>query len=325
MSKVEGKNAFGHSLVVDLMVNPTVWKLWAAVAVVRWLERQVRQSNTALVYRSNPSLAFAPSEIHDIALDTERFEIVINALGPAASGSALPTADVARIIRDARRGGALGRWLDGGTNTFAQIVESNLRERMAPFSASMGKETEGVRSITTVVGDDAGLSAEPDGARPRRAQTVPHGALALAGLFLGPPSAAGLRTALEAITGLVCRVREFAGAKITVERPARAGHRMEAILGRRCISPAAGVEATLKAGEDAAGALEWARNPAWLEGLTSFARSYTGSAGPEVRLVLEIAASVVPPAALDANGCVGGGAVLGRGEGTLRLPLAERR
>lgn len=315
-----------HSLVVDLMLNPTSWKLWPAIAILRWMQGQIGSTgeNLTLVYRSLPSLSFAASEIHDIGLYEGRLEIILNALGIASSGSPLPPSDTARIIADARRGGAIAAWLDALTDSFTNVAESAMLQHSSSFSAARGKEIEATVAVVSLAGHDAPLSCGPDGSIYANASGTPCGALALAGLFLGPPSAAGLSTAMSGVTGLGARVRELAGARIRVARPARAGRRMGAILGSWCDSVVAGVEVVLEAGTDTQWALEWARDPVRLETLHELAAAYVGSAGPEVRIELEIEAARVPRATLDATARLGGCAVLGSGDGTIRLPLRTR-
>ena len=315
-------DAFQHSLIVDLMLDPARWKLWPAITIVRWLQAQIPlEGRLKIVYRSHPSLSFAPSEIHDIGLREGRFEIVLNALGVASSGSPLPSSDMARIIADARRGGAIAAWLDALTDRFAHVAESAMLQHSSSFSAARGEEIEAMGAVVSLAGHDAPLSSDPDGSLYAKASGAPRGALSLAGLFLGPPSAVGLSIAMSGVTGLGARVREFAGARIQVARPARVGHRMGALLGSWCDSVAAGVEVVLEAGEDTERALVWARDPVRLQALHELASSYVGSPSPEVRIALELDAAKVPPSALDEMARLGGCAVLGRGVGRLRLPL----
>ena len=300
-------DAFHHSLVVDLMLNPARWKIWPAIAILRWLQAQLpAEGRLNIVFCSLPSLSFAPSEIHDIGFRDGRLEVVLNVLGVASSGSPLPSSDVARIIEDMRRGGAIAAWLDALTDRFAHVAESAMLQHSGSFSAVRGEEIEAMGAVVSVVGHDAPLSSDPDGSYYANHSGPPRGALSLAGLFLGPPSSAGLSTAMSGVTGLQVRVREFAGGRIQVARPARLGHRMGAILGRWCDSVASGVEVVLEAGDDADAALVWARDPVRLESLHHLAASYVGSPSPEVRIELEIDAAKVPGSALGEDARLGG-------------------
>ena len=316
------RSPFEHSLVLDLMLEPAKWKLWPAVAVLRWMQSQMPPDAPTIVqFRSRPSLSFPGSEIHDLALNGPHFEVVLNTLGIACTGSPLPPSDVARIIEDTRNKGGLAAWLDGLTNQLMHILEAAMVQHSSAFSAAREEPIEAIESICSIVGNDAPLSATLNGSFHPSPHGAPDGALALTGLFAGPPSCAGLASVVSAITGLRCEVEEFAGARLEVARPARVGHRMRAILGAWSETASAGVEVVMHAGEETDTALAWGRDPVRLATLHRVTSGYVGSAGPEVRLILLIDSQRVPPAALDGATRLGACAVTGGGSELLRIPL----
>ena len=141
-----------HPLVRDLLLHPHRWRIWPAVAILRWLQR--RMSNAPrLVFRSQPSLSFASSEVRDLRLHDDRMDLVLNAPGLATAGSPLPASDIARIIADQHEGGALGTWLDGPGDRFMHLLEDVQMRSNPAFALVAGGRVESLRA----------------GSRPRRA------------------------------------------------------------------------------------------------------------------------------------------------------------
>ena len=112
--------------------------------------------------------------------------------------------------------------------------------------------------------------------------------MALAGLFLGPVSAAGLRGIFGALTGLTVRTNEFTGAEIDIARPARIGESMGLMLGTSCRLPAAGVEIHIE-GSNRPEAQAWAREATRRASLHLLATAYIGAPSPSARLYLWLA------------------------------------
>lgn len=318
-----------HPLVQDILIEPSRWRIWPAVALLRWMLRKVARNMRSIVYRSKPSLGFAPSEIDDVALGGEGVELVLAAPGLAAPGSPLPKSDIASIMADGRGGGGLGRWLDSSGDRLMHAVETSQARYNAAFSVATGGRIEAFAAIVHLVGRGAPLAATPGGNLRPIGMTEGWaadddeflGAIALSALFLDIPSAAGLRQLMQAFTALPVRVEEFAGAELRMLRPARVGDPMGSPLGSRCWLPAAAVNVVIDGGSDA-GALVWAREPQRRIALGLLARCYIGGASPRVRIHLLLDPDIASPAALDGGAAFGGLAVLGRAEQTVRLPLA---
>ena len=309
-----------HPLVQDLLLNPTRWRIWPAVAVLRWMQRRTAREELRIVYRSRPSLGFSGSEIHDIAIDGDRLELILNAPGLAAAGSPLPPSDIARIIADKRNGGALSAWLDGPGDLFMQVLEAMQARSNAPFALSTGGRIEAHALAADLVGRSAVLAAGPGGALYDSEWLDPGGAVGLAALFLGPISAAGLAGLFRAFTGLPVRIEEFTGAEVATLRPARVGLRMGMMLGSRCRLPSAGIEAHIEGGSDP-DSQEWARDPVRRRSLRLLAMSYIGAPSPAVRVLLWLDAGNAPPVALADGAALGGLAVLGEAGHRVELPL----
>ena len=309
-----------HPLVRDLLLRPHRWRIWPAVAILRWLQR--RMSNAPrLVFRSQPSLSFAGSEVRDLRLRDDRMELVLNAPGLATAGSPLPASDIARIIADHHEGGALGTWLDGPGDRFMNLLEDVQMRSNPAFALVAGGRVEAFALARDIVGRSAPLNAGGDGTLDATDDQEPDGALALAALFLGPVSASGLRGLVQAFTRLPVRVVEFSGATTTTARPARVGAPMGLILGVRCELPSAGVEIHIEGGTQRE-APAWARSAARRRSLHLLATAYIGAVSPEARLFLMLDGANAPPAALGEDTTLGGLAVLGTSDVPVRLPLA---
>ena len=151
-----------HPLVRDLLLHPYRWRIWPAVSILRWLQR--RMSNAPrLVFRSQPSLSFASSEVRDLRLHDDRMDLVLNAPGLAATGSPLPASDIARIIADHYEGGALGTWLDGPGDRFMHLLEHvQMRSNPAFALVAVGR-VEAFALARDLVGRSAPLTAGGDG------------------------------------------------------------------------------------------------------------------------------------------------------------------
>ena len=315
-------SALQHPLAQDLLLSPTAWTLWPAVAVLRWLIRANTGPEGALVYRSHPSLAFAAAEVMDVELRDDGVDLTLTAPGLAAPGSILPSVDIARIAADKRMpgGGALAAWLDGPGDRFMQAVEAGQMRYNTAFAFATGRGTvPSHRLAASIVGATAPLAADRDGRLMNAFDREPEGAIGLAAAFLGVPSAAGLTAAVEAYTGLPARVEEFTGAEVRVLRPARMGGPLTRILGRRCETPSAGVDVIVEGGERPEGAA-LARQRSRRLALGELCTSYIGSPSVQARLAVELDPPVVEPACLG-QAEFGGLAVLGQPEERIRIPL----
>ena len=310
-----------HPLVQDLVLNPSRWRIWPAVAVLRWLQRRMQSGTPRLVFRSRPSLSFAGSEVHDILFRQEHIDLVLNAPGLAAAGSALPTADIARIVADYLDGGALAAWLDGPGDRFMHLLEDAQLRNNPAYALMAGGQVESLSLASDLVGGSAPLTAGGSGKLEDPGGRQPEGAVGLAGGFLGPASASGLNALLQAFTGLPTQVDEFAGATITTGRPAYIGGAFGRMLGTQCRLPTAGVEINLEGGDDPR-TQAWAREALRRQSLHLLASQYIGAPSPEARLYLWLDVGNAPPAALDGNAAFGGLAVLGESTERVRLPLA---
>lgn len=311
----------GHPLVQDLILNPTRWRIWPAVAVLRWLQRRMQKGTPRLVFRSRPSLGFAGSEVHDVMARTAHIDLVLNAPGLAAAGSPLPSADISRIVADYLEGGPLAAWLDGPGDRFMHLLEDAQLQNNPAYALMAGGRVEALSLAADLVGRSAPLAARAGGDLRAPDTDTPTGAAGLAGAFLGAPSASGLRALFQAFTGLAVEVEEFSGATVPIARPARVGLRVGMMVGMSCRLPSAGVAINLDGADDEA-ALAWAREPVRRESLHRLATSYIGAPSPEARIFLLLDADAAPAAALDGGAALGGLAVLGRGSQRVRLPLA---
>ena len=277
----ESRAALRHPLVQDLILNPTRWRLWPAMAIIRWLQRQMRNNRIRIVYRTRPTLSFPASEIADIYfVRPNELQIVVNALGLASAGSALPSTDVARIIADHRSGGGLARWLDMVADRMLHAAEASVTRSVSPFACAMGGFPEADSVLPSLIGHD-GVVAEshPDGL------THAHRAgarrlTALGALFLGIPTAHGLARAFEAFTSLHTRVIEFTGAPLDVARPARLGAGFGRVLGSKRVVAEAGVTVRLNDGPRCEDAVGWASDPVRIRSLYELARAYIADASP---------------------------------------------
>ena len=303
-AETEGE-ALAHPLVQSVLLEPCLWRLWSAVAVLRWLEARTRVRNLRVVYRSKPSLSFPPSEIHDIALTRGQIQVVINALGVASSGSPLPSSDVMRVIADYRANGALSLWLDAITDRLAHAAESSMRASVASFASAIGAPIAAHLSLGVVCGTDAPLSATPAGAllRPRRHNA--RGALALGALFLGAPSAHGLARLIEALTGLHARVEEFAEGEMLVAMQMHVGSALPAIPGERASVAASALEVHINDVERPLDAFALALNRVRLRALEEAALAYIGDSSPAVRFVLWVRGDDVRTASLGSRALLG--------------------
>ena len=310
-----------HPLVRDLMLNPSRWRIWPAVAVLRWLQRRMESPAPRIVFRSHPSLGFAASEVRDIMLKDDEIGIVLNAPGLATAGSPMPDADIARIIADYYRGGALCTWLDGPGDRFMHVLEDVQMRTDPAYALLAGGGIEAFALARDIVGRSAPLNARRGAELYDSDSAQPQGAVGLAGLFLGPASASGLSGLIHALTGLPVRVREFAGAEIDVARPSRIGEPLGLMLGASCRLPSAGVEIHIDGG-DRQEAQAWAREATRRASLHLLATAYIGAPSPSVRVYLRLHGGNTPPAALDNETALGGLAVLGHSNVDVSLPIA---
>lgn len=310
-----------HPLVQEIFLHPANWRLWPAIAVLRWMQRQMGTEEQRLVYRSRPSLDFSTSEIDDVAITGHQVEIVLNAPSLAGPGSPLPTSDIERIILDHRTGGAISTWLDGFTDRFMQAVEAGHARYNPAFALATGGSIEALDVVADLVGRSAPLVAGPDGELSDARDRSAEGAVGFAGLFVGPISASGLATLFETYTTIPARVEEFTGAEVIVMHPAFIGGMINAVLGEKCMLPTAGIEVHMEGGTDPE-AIKWARDPERRKALGLLAHSYIGSSSPEASVFLDLDPGNAPPAALDGGSAFGGMAVLGVARYPVSLPLA---
>ena len=310
-----------HPLVRDLMLHPTRWRIWPAVAVLRWLQRLLPNA-PRLVFRSRPSLSFAGSEVSDLTIDENSIGLVLNAPGLATAGSPLPASDIARIIADYHQGGALSAWLDGPGDRFMQILEEARRRSNTAYALVSGGEIEAFTLTRDLVGRSTPLNAGRDRRLSVTHDQEPEGAIGLAGLFLGPVSALGLQALFSAFSGLPVRVVEFAGAVIATAHPAFMGGPMGLILGMSCELPSAAVEVHLEGGAREE-ALAWAGAQTRRQSLHLLAAAYVGAPSPQVRVFLWLDGANAPAASLDGGTALGGLAVLGTSDAPVCLPLAS--
>lgn len=314
-----------HPLAQDIILDPSRWRIWPAVAVLRWLLRKATRNARRIVYRSEPSLAFTPSEINDIAVDADGIELILSAPGIAAPGSPLPLADVDRIIRNKYRGGALSAWLDGFGDRFMHALESSQTRNNIAFSLAMGGRIESLEIVSRLVGYSAPLRATSVGQLSATGRLVPEGAVGLASMYIGAISACRLGDLFRAVTQLPVAVKEFTGSDVFVVKPARVGRigrGMQAILGTSCYLPEAGVEVIINGGSKPE-ALQWALDPVRRQSLHLLATSYIGSALPRASLFLLLSPANVPAAAFDGQAMFGGLAVLGIPQVPIFIPLLE--
>ena len=318
-SSQEGKAALRHPLVQDLLLNPTRWRLWPAMAILRWLQRQMRKNRIRVVYRTRPTLSFPASEIADIYfVRPNELQIVVNALGLANAGSALPSADIARIIADYRSGGALASWLDMVADRMLHAAETSVARSVSPFACAMGGFPEADSVLPSLVGHDGVLSeSRPDGlSLTRRAGA--RRLTALGALFVGIPTAHGLARAFEGFTSLHARVIEFTGAPLDVARPARLGAGFGRVLGSRRIVAEGGVTVRLNDGPACEDAVAWASDPVRIRSLYELARTYIGDASPKPSIELVVRTDELSPVAPGARNALLGGCAM------LNLPQTER-
>ena len=313
------KNTFEHPLAQSLICDPTRWRLWPAVAVLRWMERMIWKGRK-LAYRSNPTLSFVGSEIHDIHFSDNRVAVVLNAAGLACAGSPLPTSDIARIVADTRQRGALNDWLDGVCDRFMHALERMQSQSHTAFAIATGGSVEAHVLVRALAGRTTPLHAAPNGAIFHGLDQEPAGAIGLARVFVGLQSARGLEALFAASTGLSVRVEEFTGADIDVARPVRLGGRIGKLLGRKCRAPEAGVEVHIE-GESNEEARKWASDPVRRRTLHTLAMTYVGADTPAVRFVLWLDPDNVPEGRLDGTTTLGGMAVLGGATGRIALPI----
>ncbi len=309
-----------HPLARDVLLNPTSWKIWPAVAVLRWLLRGSAASARRLVYRSRPSLAFTPAEIEDVAFGEEGVDLVLFAPGLAAPGSPLPYSDIERIIHDRRKGGGLARFLDMSVDRFMHAMENSLVNSSSAFAYARGGRSTSLRMAASLAGLTAPLAAEPNGVLEDTRQHEEGGAAALISLFVGPISASGLAGCLRTVTDREVMIREFAGATVRVARPTRVGGTLSGLLGAKCFLREAGVEAIIRGDAET---LRWVQDTQRRDSLYRLARAFIGSASPEVRIYLRVDANDVPPAALDGKAQLGGLAMLGEAEGQVLVQLSD--
>ena len=313
-------DADSHPLVRDIMLNPRRWRIWPAIAVLRWLQRRLRSGARRIVFRSSPSLGFPASEVEDLHLGRNTIALVLNAPGLAAPGSPLPSSDIVRIAADYRSRGPLSMWLDGPGDRFMHVVELAQLQSSPAYALLTGERVQAFALVADLVGRSAPLSAERGGRLSAPAEAEPEGAVGLAGLFMGAITATGLAGLYRAFTGLPTRIVEFAGAVVDIGEPARVGGPLGLMLGLRCRLPAAGVEVRLDGGSLSA-AQDWARDAERRRSLHVLASAYVGAPSPTVRILLSLNADNAPPAALDGGAALGGLAVLGPVEERVELPL----
>lgn len=315
----EDRTALRHPLVQDLMLNPTRWRLWPAMAIIRWLQRQMRRNRIRIVYRTRPTLSFPASEIADIHfVRPGDLQVVVNALGLANAGSALPCADVARVIADHRSDGGLALWLDMVADRMLHAAEASVAQSVSPFACAMGGFPEADTVLPSLVGHDGAVSESRSDGLLRSRRAGARRLNALGALFLGVPTAHGLARAFEGFTSLHARVVEFTGASLDVARPARLGAGFGRVLGSRRIVPEAGVTVRLNDGPTCEDAVAWASDPVRIRSLYELARAYIGDASPEPSIELVVRTDELSPLAPGSRNALLGGCAM------LNLPRTGR-
>ena len=312
-----------HPLAQGLLLEPTAWRLWPAVAVLRWLLEGNTSEERQIFYRAIPSLKFASSEIVEVAFDSRGFDLYLSAPGIASPGSALPTADVERIIADFQRGGGIAAWLDAINDRFMHAVESSVARSNTAFALATSGRFHELGLFGNMAGSTAPLTATATGVVQSNGwMEEPAGAIGLGRLFLGPISASGLAALFEAMTELPTRVEEFTGGEVAVLRRMRIGSPLGGgMLGSSCFLAAAGIRIIID-GRSGSEAREWARNRERRRSLHKLASSYIGSSSPSVEIFLELPPDAISPAALDGSTAIGGLAILGKAGSDVRIPLA---
>ena len=311
-----------HPLAADLLLDPTRWSLWPAVAILRWLLRESRGKRRGLMYRSAPSLGFPASEVRDVVVGTDGIDLTLTSPGIASPGSPLPTSDIARIVADTYSPGrgALAAWLDGPGDRFMQALEAARSRYSAAFSLATGATgMDALRQTACLVGRSAPLRADPGHRLDEGLWVEPEGAAGLGACFLGHPSARGLAEAAGAFTGLPVRVEEFSGARVRVMRPARLGAPMMRMLGTHCTLSTAGIDVIVDGGTDAR-ARRWAKDPVRRRSLRLLCGRYVANRSISAGLFLDLRSGNTEPATLGES-ALGGMAVLGHPSTTVRLPL----
>ena len=321
----EDKAALRHPLVQDLLLNPSRWRLWPAMAIIRWLQRQMRRNRIRIVYRTRPSLSFPASEIAGIYfVRPNELQVVVNALGLANAGSALPSADIARVIADYRSGGGLALWLDMVADRMLHAAETSVAQSASPFACAMGGFPEADSVLPSIVGHEGVLAeSRHDGLSLSRGAGARR-LTALGALFLGVRTAHGLARAFEGFTSLHVRVVEFTGAPLDVSRPARLGAGFERVLGSRRIVPEAGVTVRLNDGPTCEDAVAWASNPVRIRSLYELARAYIGDPSPEPSIELVVRTDELSPLQPGARNALLGGCAMLNLPRTGRTTLALR-
>lgn len=320
----DAEDARSHPLARDLLFNPTTWRIWPAVAILRWMLRRARRVGD-LMFRSKPSIAFAGAEIQDVALQEGHIDLVLSAPGLAAPGSSLPLADIARVVADMQPPGrgALAAWLDGPGNRFMQAVEAAQARNNAAFALATGGRIEALKLFAELAGRSAPLTAHRGGRLVSFLAAEPNGAIGLGALFIGPASASGLAALVAAFTSLPVQVQEFTGDETPVLRPARLGQPIGQVLGRSCHLASAGVAVIINGGSDEK-SQAWATIPERRQSLSMLCGTYIGSATPTAQLFLELNANNVPLATLGMS-ALGVASVLGPPKGRVRLRVSGTR
>lgn len=301
-----------HPLAQDLFLHPTRWRLWPAVAVLRWLQGKMRSHHVKIAYRGRATLSFSPCEIADINLQRPaRIEIVVNALGIASPGTGLPGADVSRIIADDRSTGALARWLDMIADRMLHAAEASMSRSNRAFACARGDDSEARRTLTALVGHDAVLAEHPEHGLVPMGTPGARRLDALAAIFVGQPSAHGLARIFEAYTGLHTRVTEHTPDTIDVARPARLGAPMRRILGAKRRIDEAGVTLRMNDAERCEEATRWTSDRTSIQSLYRLAAAYIADARPRARIEVAVPAHTVRPARLGTeNARLGANAML---------------
>ena len=312
-----------HPLAQALLLEPAEWQIWPAVAILRWLLEGDMSEERQIFYRAIPSLNFASSEIVEVAVDSRGFDLYLSAPGIASPGSALPTADVERIIADSQRGGGIAAWLDAINDRFMHALESSVTQGTAAFALATSGRFHELGLFGHMAGLTATVNATGTGVVQSNARMEePVGAIGLGRLFLGPISASGLAALFEAMTELPTRVEEFTGGEVAVLRRIRIGGPLGGgMLGSSCFLAAAGIRIIID-GRSGPEALEWASNRERRRSLHRLASSYIGASSPSVAIFLELRPDAIPPAALDGSTAIGGLAILGKADSDVRIPLA---
>ena len=224
------------------MLNPTRWRIWSAIAVLRWLQRRAGRAG-----RRPPVPHRAVAELRGFGDQRCRHPRRPPGADPQRSGpgDGRLGAAIVRHRPDHRRQ-AQRRCPERVARRTRRSLHAGARSDAGPEQCALRAHHRRPGRCAQSADRNRGPFGTLDSRPGRRAvpswQRQPEGALGLAGLFLGPITASGLAAAFRAFTGFPVRVEEFAGAEVLTARPSRVGLPTGMMLGSVCCLPSAGIE-----------------------------------------------------------------------------------